>query len=275
MADQDPKANYEFLRNWDESLTSTVLQKNGMDIRVAVYHYAGRQLERLCGATTDSREIVHAFHALLDPIPAGKGELTLVPGHQIVKLLFDISPMGWLSESIVATLHDAAASPVAARRVLIVFTEGMTGTNSTSVYNDIVDPALALSIPINPVILSRRKLEHITGAASPPAGALATVEMPRELADKPRAMGAEAYQGPLPWFTRVGGMTGGEAFVPPQLDREALAGILGLARDRVMSQYIVGFTLDAGTKPKKHSLEVTLQSKSAGKVIGGEKNGVY
>jgi hypothetical protein len=65
----DPKADYEFLNNWDEAITREVLQKNGMDIHLAVYHYAGRQLERLCPATSDPGEIVKAFHALLDPIP--------------------------------------------------------------------------------------------------------------------------------------------------------------------------------------------------------------
>lgn len=53
-------------------------KKNGMDIRVAVYHYAGRQMERLCDATSNP-------HALLDPIPPGKGELALLPGREIIK----------------------------------------------------------------------------------------------------------------------------------------------------------------------------------------------
>jgi hypothetical protein len=54
----------------------------------------------------------------------------------------------------------------------------------------------------------------------------------------------------------------------------AEAAILAVSRDRVVSQYVVGFSPDAAPKPKKHSLAVTLTSKSAGKVIGGQKNGV-
>ncbi len=120
----DPRVDYEFLDNWDESMTRDVLQKNGMDIRIAVYHYALGQLERLCAATSDPREIVHAFHALLDPIPQGKGDLTLLPGNQPYKPLFGQSNSGWLSESIVGSLKDAVASPAPARRLLIVFTNG-------------------------------------------------------------------------------------------------------------------------------------------------------
>ncbi len=105
----DPKADYEFLGNWDESITREVLQKNGMDIRIAVYHFAGHQLERLCAASSDPREIVHAFHSLLDPIPQGKGELTLLPGDYVNKPLFGPSKDGWLNESIVGTLNEIAA----------------------------------------------------------------------------------------------------------------------------------------------------------------------
>jgi hypothetical protein len=36
----------------------------------------------------------------------------------------------------------------------------------------------------------------------------------------------------------------------------------------------VGFSPDAAAKAKKHSLAVALSSKSKGKLIGGEKNGV-
>jgi hypothetical protein len=88
----DPKADYKFLDNWDEAVTREILQMNGMDIRLAVYHFAGWQLERLCAAGSDPREIVHAFHSLLNPIPEGKGELTLLPGDDIFKPMFGPPP---------------------------------------------------------------------------------------------------------------------------------------------------------------------------------------
>jgi hypothetical protein len=53
LLDIDPKADYEFVDNWDEAITREVLQKNGMDIRLAIYHHAGHQLERLCAASSD------------------------------------------------------------------------------------------------------------------------------------------------------------------------------------------------------------------------------
>jgi hypothetical protein len=50
------------------------------------------------------------------------------------------------------------------------------------------------------------------------------------------------YSGVLPWINNVGEKAGGESFVPQHLNREALAGILGLVRDTTLSQYVVGFS---------------------------------
>lgn len=271
--DIDPKADYEFIDNWDESITREVLQKNGMDIRLAVYHYSGHQLERLCAASSDPREIVRAFHALLDPVPQGKGELTLLPGYNVIKPSFDPSWKGWLNESIVGTLKDAAASPVPARRLLIVFTTGSSGTMSKSSdnFSGIVDPALAMNIPINPVVMGvYRQQQHAIASAPGPGGALGTTDAPT----KPGATPSTAYTGLLPWIAAAAEMTGGEKFVPRRLNRETLAGILALVRDTTVSQYVVGFIPDAVAKARKHSLVVAISSKSTGKLIGGEKNGV-
>ncbi len=271
----NPKADYEFIGGWDERLTGALLQQNGSDIRMSVYHYAGHQLERLCGATSDPREIGHAFQSLLNPIPQGNGELMLLPGSSIRKPMFDAPFMGWLAESIVSTLKDATASPVAARRLLLVFTTGMSGTGENDLsgeYNTIAGPALTANIPIDPVIMNQYKMNAIANRPGP-GGVLATIDIPEGLKFKAGVVGDTGYKN-LPWFAAVGGRTGGIVFVPPQLDREALAAILKIARDTTLSQYVVGFTPDATPKPKKHSLSVALTSKSAGKMIGGEKNGV-
>ena len=265
--DLDPKADYEFLGNWDESITREVLEKNGMDVRIAVYHYNLNQMERLCAASSDPREIVRAFHALLDPIPQGKGELTLLPGDSVTRTMFgDPVKMAWLNESVVTTLKDAAASPVPARRLLILFTQGGSGTGSKSPgFSNIVDPALAMNIPIDSVIMVMDKQEqHLSGSGPGMIGALATTDAPK----------SHGYKGFLPGITKAGEMTGGESFVPHRLDRGAMAGILGQARDTALSQYVVGFSPDGAAQPKKHSLAVALSAKSKGKVTGGERDGV-
>jgi hypothetical protein len=62
---QPQKTAYEFLNNRDEPATKAILEKNGIDIRVSVYHYANRQLERLCNATSNPTGILQAH-----PLPA-------------------------------------------------------------------------------------------------------------------------------------------------------------------------------------------------------------
>ena len=128
----DAKAAYQFLNSWDEPATKAILDKNGMDIRISVFHYADRQLERLCNATRNPSEILQAFGRLLDPIPAGQGILTLLPGSKDFSRDADTRyTSAWLTESIVASLNDAtAASPNSVRRVLIVFSEGYSVTSS-------------------------------------------------------------------------------------------------------------------------------------------------
>ncbi len=272
----DPKADYKFLDNWDESTTRPILQMNGMDTRLAVYHFSGRQLERLCTASSDPREIVRAFHSLLDPIPDGKGELTLLPGDNIFKPMSGPPPQfGWLGESIVGALKDAAASPVHARRLLIVFTEGISATLLKQDFSSVVDPALALSIPFDTVVMDMNKQEqHLRGRGQ--AGALAMADPPPSSGDSgnPGDIAGGWYKGFLPPITQAGEMTGGQTFVPHQLDRETLARILSVTRDTGLSQYVVGFSPDPAEKTKKHSLSVALTSKSKGKVVGGEKSGV-
>ncbi len=273
----DPKADYEFLGGWDESAIREVLHKNGMDILLAVYHYAGGQLERLCAPSSDSREITGAFQRLLDPIPPGKGELGLLPGDYVPKYLGVPSKNGWMAESIVAALKDAAESPAPARRLLMVFTVGSRGTMSKSASDSsIVDPALAASVPLYPVILAMERQERHLSGTGPGVTGLEIAEKPAspDAASSKAGLDSTWYKGFIPSIAKVGELTGGEAFIPRHLNREALANILGLVRDTALSQYVVGFSPDTAAKPKKHSLTVKLSSKSKGKLVGGEKDGV-
>jgi hypothetical protein len=136
-----------------------------------------------------------------------------------------------------------------------------------------------MSIPFDTVVMDMDKQEqHISGRPLGPGGmaALSTADAPNSSADsgKPGDIAGTWYKGFLPLITEAGEMTGGQTFVPHQLDRETLARILSVKRDAGLSQYVVGFSPDAASKPKKHSLAVTLTSKSRGKLVGGEKNGV-
>ncbi|HEY4360439.1 MAG TPA: hypothetical protein VGN17_05705 [Bryobacteraceae bacterium] len=259
----DAKAAYEFLKDEDEPAIHSILEKNGIDIRVSVYHYADRQLERLSQATRDPKELLSAFRRLLDPIPAGQGRLTLLPGG------FDLAAptkgltvytSAWLWESIVASLKDATDSPEAsARRIMFVFSEGYSAT--TVPHRDVAEAAVALGVPIYPVLLNRSKyVEHpfgVTNVQGP-----YSAEAPSSTTGPPRYVFA-------PPAASLGDMTDGRVYFPAHLDRKEFVGILQGARDAELAKYVVGFVPDPSQPTRKRRLEVQLKSKSAGKVVGG------
>jgi hypothetical protein len=271
----DAKAAYEFLNNWDEPATKAIMEKNGMDIRISVYHYADRQLERLCNATRDPAEVLQAFHRLLDPIPTGEGTLTLLPGSKdFAQNRFVAYSAAWLSESIVASLKDAslndatAASPAPARRVLIVFSEGYSGTSSPR--QNVADAAVALGVPVYPVILDRDKyVEHpVSCGSQSTAGSLTVPD------DGSGAPCAGKYVT-MPPATPLGDMTGGGVYFPANLNRKTMDDILQGVRDAELAEYVVGFVPEPSQAQRKRKLEVVLKSQSLGKVVGGRRDVVY
>ena len=265
----DAKAAYEFLNTWDEPATRAILEKNGMDIRISVYHYANRQLERLSNPTRNPSELLQAFRRLLDPIPAGDGILTLLPGKKdFSDPRFILYTSAWLSESIVASLRDATASPNSTRRVLIVFSEGHSVTSSPR--QDIADVAVALGVPVYPVILNRNQyVEHPFSCGSQPGAGSGTV--PDDGSGSPCAGRYVA----MPPAAGLGDMTGGGVFFPANLNRKTMDDILQGIRDAELAEYVVGFVPEPSQAPRKRKLDVVLKSQSVGKVVGGRRDVSY
>ncbi len=266
----DVKADYEFLKNWDESTTRTVLQQNGMDISMSVYHFDDGHFERLCRASRDPQEIGEAFRKLLSPIPA-QDRLTLLPGNHVNEGGWIAVSRGWWQEATVAALRDAASSPVPARRVLFVFSGldngGTAPGRGAGSWPAIGNEAIRLGIAIDPVVMDFYKWaasQHITGD-NPHVGLFSVPVTMRD--------GSTRYVG-APMSGRLGEMTGGEALLPDHLTRDTLADILQLIRNKTLSRYLVGFVPETAGQPGKHRLQVELKSAAAGKILGGERQDV-
>lgn len=251
---------YGFLNDWDAEITQTVLHQNGIDVRLAVYHYEVNQWERLCAATNDPQSVVAAVHRILDPIPDERGELTPLPGATTPPGLFLGSP-GWLEEATAATLRDAAGSSVQARHILIWFSNGYAGR--MPLHTDLLaGQAAAAGITINPVIVDFANLRIATDHAS------GSFSVPSQTPD-----GATRFVNAPP-TGKIGEMTGGQLFVRNHLDRDGLVQILEADRNKALSGYLVGFTPDRPGKPRKHDLEVKMTLKDKGKLVGGERSGL-
>jgi len=161
----------------------------------------------------------------------------------------------WPLEAAIGALKDSAASPERAVRMMIIFSQGISGT--TTAPEDVAQLAVSLGIPIYPVLKHSKLMPEFW-----------------------RRTGAnEAFEERL---GRLGKLTGGRGFVPsPEKDDGALVAstlrnILQSIRNEGLSQYVVGFVpkASAGT-PREHKLEIKLASKSSGELTGGKRKTVY
>jgi hypothetical protein len=54
-----------------------------------------------------------------------------------------------------------------------------------------------------------------------------------------------------------------------------VSNILLVIRNEGLFQYVAGFTPEPSGKPRKHTLEIKLKSKSSGKLRGGRRTAAY
>ena len=262
----DREATYAFTNEWDQAMSKAILDLAGADVRVSVYHFDNNRLERLSRSTKDPQELVAAFRRLLTPISGSDTiPLALPPNRKELSGPKDVifGSRGWLLESVIGTLKDAVAAPENDMRMLVVFSEGYSGT--TTVPQDAVDHATALGIPLFPVVLDYDLyLRYPFTWSDGGPGTIITAATPRPEWD-PR---------PVDWFGRLGELTGGSSFYPSSITAKVISGIIESVRNQGLTQYVVGFV--PGTdKSKEHRLEIRLKSKSLGKVSGGQRKTTY
>jgi hypothetical protein len=251
---------FRFIPQWDDTMSRTILEKGSADIRISVYHCAGRSLHRLSPAATDPQQLTSAFRGILAPVndPASIIHLSLPrkrdqvdPGpftnDYVTSPFISAEERGWPLEAAIGTLNDATAGPDKVARVLVMFSEGIGAT--TTIPEDVGNHALDLGIPIYPIATNYRN--HIQS------------NFPRN-------------QFRMHQFAALGKMTGGTAGEYQEIDAARLAKILGDVKNHGLSQYVVGFVPSSGSGTAKvHHLEVKLVSKSGRSIEGGKRRASY
>jgi hypothetical protein len=250
------EATYKFTAHWDNATSRAILEHAGADARVSVYHFDQNRMERLCRRTNDPQELATAFRGLLSPISlpgtAGSSTMPLVlppnghtlgPGNPI-----SFSP-GWIMEASIATMKDSVTSPDNAMRMLVVFSEGKGGTDTSP--ESVAYQATVLGIPVFNVVLDYERPQV------PFASLTRSPEYPL-----------------MDYFESLAESTGGRLFFPSHIDDKVIGGILEFVRNQGLPQYIAGFVPESA-KPKLHSLEIRLKSKSNGRLIGGKRKAAY
>jgi len=303
------KATYDFTGHWGDAESRALLQDGLADVRISVYRFDHQRLQRLCRSTSDPGTLTHAIHRLPEPIPDGEAiPLTLPPRHQTFEDIargrgFKVDPKNpmvgitpsWSMEAVIDTLKDSAAAPDDGIRVLVAFSQGAGPTTTTT--QDVADQAIALGIPVYPVVLDFYKYYRtpvaatgrtagggegvhtfppVAATAPPAGGGVSTPPTPSGGCVTPDGRGTcYGLTLPLEKMWNVGALTGGRGFYPYSIDEGVVSSTLKVIRNEGLSQYVVGFVPPTPGRQKKHNLEVRLQSKSSGKLRGGKKTAVY
>ena len=305
------QATYDFTGHWGDVESRALLQDGLADVRISVYRFDHQSLQRLCRSTSDPGTLTNAIHRLPEPIPAGEAiPLRLPPKRRTYEDLarergskgdpknpFVLMP-SWSMEAVIDTLKDSAAAPDNGIRVLVAFTQG-AGPTTTGWTHDAADQAIALGIPVYPVVLDFYKyyctpvaatgrtagggegegvhtFPPVAATAPPAGGGVSTPPTPSGGCVTPDGRGmCYGLTLPLEKMWNVGALTGGRGFYPYGIDEGVVSSILNLIRNEGLSQYVVGFVPPAPGRQKKHNLEIRLQSKSSGKLRGGKKTAVY
>jgi hypothetical protein len=302
------QATYDFTGHWGDVESRALLQDGLADVRISVYRFDHRSLQRLCRSTSDPGTLTNAIHRLPEPIPAGEAiPLRLPPKRQTYEdaarergLKGDpknpsVFIPSWSMEAVIDTLRDSAAAPDNGIRVLVAFSQGAGPTTTQT--HDAADQAIALGIPVFPVVLDFYKYYRtpvaatgrtagggegvhtfppVAATAPPGGGGVSTPPTPSGACVTPDGRGTcYGLTLPLEKMWNVGALTGGRGFYPYSIDEGVVSSILKLIRNESLSQYVVGFVPPAPGRRKKHNLEIRLQSKSSGKLRGGKKTAVY
>jgi VWFA-related protein len=245
------EATYKFTSRWNDAASRAILEHAGADVRISVYHFDQNQMERLCRSTNDPQELATAFRRLLSPISGSSTmPLVLLPnGHALSPNdPISFSP-GWIMEASIATMKDSVTSPDNAMRMLVVFSEGKGGTDTSPEY--LADQARELGIPVFNVVLDYEKPQV------------------------PFASLARSPEDPLMnYFEDLAESTGGHLFFPSHIDDKVIGGILEFVRNQGLPQYVAGFVPESAD-PKLHSLEIRLKAKSNRRLIGGKRKAAY
>ena len=299
----DRKATYDFTSHWSDRESRSILEKGGADVRVSVYRYDRDRLQRLCRSANDPRALTTAIQRLPEPMPAEESvPLTLPKGRMtfadLIMKQTGIKPdpkhpvlartLGWTLEAAIDTLKDSTAAPSNAMRVLIMFSEVVGPTTTTP--QDVADQAIALGIPVYPVVLDFDEyVRHPFATGGKPHGGVVEGSVPITRPDSVPKYDPSAPDHsfaairdltaldtvPMVRFGSVGPLTGVESLYPTRLDANVVDDILNVIRDKNLSQYVVGFAPPSSGQQRKHSLEIKLDSKSTGKLAGGKRTAVY
>lgn len=239
------------------------------NLRLSVYGFHARLL-RFSGPTRDLKQLEQAFQQVLN-WKAGKEP-------RPVNVPIELPPKRkvgrggtWIYEAVAGAAKDAASAPGTTTRMMLVFSDGFATTDSRP--QDVAGLIQELGVPVYPVVLGHGRIadkaRYLRDSGIGRNGQMK--EGAQRQLDR-----LEDQERELRDFASLGELTGGRSFDPPEVNPTVLRQILNAMVGQVISEYVVGFSPQPGDGAgKKHKLQVKLQSKELGKVMGGMRTLVH
>jgi hypothetical protein len=252
------ESTYSFLPHWDNAATASLLEPHGVTV-ASVYRFDRMSLQRLSRPTGDPAVFLSALQRLLTSASGAETiPIAIPPGRSpgnVENAAKDRGHNAWTFEAAIGALKDASSSPAHPLLMLVIFSLGLSTTTTTP--EDVAQQAVALGVPIFPVLLNYPTLDVI------------------EKTPGPRII-SPAVRVAVDDFARLGTLTGGRSFAPATTDVASLRDILESVKNEGLTQYMVGFVPQSTSpQPRQHKLEIRLASKSVGKLLGGKRTVAY
>ena len=143
-------------------------------------------------------------------------------------------------EAVIAAIADATRSRSAATRLVLVISDGIQNGGAADA-ESAGRYAQEAGVPVYPIVIGRQR---------------------RFL---------QPLDEPSSRFASLGKRTGGVDFPVGKLDDEKAKAIIQFIADRVRHLYVVGYTPESRTPPRRRKVEVRLQPQKKGTLIGGKR----
>ena len=231
-------------------------------LKLAVYGF-GKTLSRYARPTSDMAPPTEAMNTLR----SGR------TGEQVTR-------KDGLHEALLAVLNEAASTPGQASRIVVFFSDGAPDAPVKS--GDAAALANKLGITVYPVVFGHANLLRQLFALRQAFVADAAVIQQQNSKSKnapnqtsKRLLKLQGYEVEVNDFIRLGDLTAGRTFDPPEFNMDVMARILAAILQATRTQYTVGFAVDGKPNPKKHKMEVRLANPQNGAVTGGKPSLSY
>ena len=213
------------------------------DVSLALYGFDNK-LYRYSSLTRDPKVLSDAFTALARRNGPRQEIPIVLPGNHK-----QTTGGTWIYASVLQASREMTVSRQNATRLMLVYSDGLDTTTLDA--DRIVDLLRERQVAVYPVALGHRALAGWHGT------------------------GNEKLEYRVLEFASLGELTGGRSYDPETVNRTVMTQILSSLVREAHTEYVIGFSPEPSGKPAKHKLEVRVNDKHLGEIVGGTRTIIH